>query len=164
MELTWQTRWFLRLSSPSDRRCAAGGSPSPCWWSRRCPTRWSGRPSRRGWGSLGWRMEVSQEEKADWDCYLLRLVGTLLVSSPSSSCVPPVGPAVGWSLAGRGWGPSWTWGCWAAGGGRRVAWSPGSWVLAETVLLTHTEFLYPGRYKVLKDKDRSVKSFGLWLE
>ena len=39
--------------SPSDRRCVAAGSPSPCWWSRRCRARWSGPPSRTGWGSLG---------------------------------------------------------------------------------------------------------------
>ena len=137
-DMTDQTRWFLRLSSPSDRRCAGGGSPSPCWWSRRCPARWSGRPSRTGWGSLG------EERRGETRVviiimiivYLWRLVETQQVSAPSSSCERPEGLAVGLSPAGRGLGRSRTWGCWVAEEARRAAWCPASSVSAGTDLRT----------------------------
>ena len=125
-------------SSPFVLRCVEEGSPWPCWWWRRCRARWSGRPSRRGWGSLG------EERRGETRVviiimiivYLWRLVETQQVSAPSSSCERPEGPAVGLSPAGRGLGRSRTWGCWVAEEARRAAWCPASSVSAGTDLRT----------------------------
>ena len=127
MVSTLHPRDKITMSLPSDRRCVGAGSPSPCWWWRRCRARWWGPPSRTDWGSLGGRRkEVSQEVRMELIFHLLRLSGTLEVASPSSSCVQPEGPVVGLNLAGRGLGRSRTWGCWAAEDSRRAAWSPAS--------------------------------------
>ena len=43
---------------PSGPRCAGGGSPWPCWWWRRCPAHWWGRPSRTDWDLLEQRTKI----------------------------------------------------------------------------------------------------------
>ena len=152
-------------SSPFARRCVEGGFPSPCWWWRRCRARWWGPPSRTGWGSLG-EERRGQSRGGSWPGLLFTCRGCLKPCRPQTHHLPMCSQRVQqrvWTLLGEVWVGAEPEGAGQQRGveGRSDLRHLGSWLWQPC---QHSESKYPGRFRILKDKERSVKSLGLWLE
>ena len=158
--------WIISTSSPFGRRYAGGGSPSPCWWWRRCRARWWGRPSRTGWGSLGG--ERGGQSRAESFLGWSFTCGGWWKASRSEAHHLPVGSQRVQQWVGALLGEVWV-GAEPEGAGQqgRIEGRPDLRHLGSRLghSCWHRESLNIGADGgVVKDKERSVKSLGLWLE